>query len=179
MVLLFNPKLGILRGLSAGGISLPSDTLFWLKGAFRFLRSEPNVPHFLPLAILPEFFEILKDSTRLTSDQNHPDPIVTAAVRLLEQADTPTLEEMGQEIGLSPTHFQKRFKLAMGCSPIQYANAWKLDVIAQQLRKGNSHPLIDLATEFGFNDLKHFRELFYRRFGITPSAYRKNPPSAE
>jgi AraC family transcriptional regulator of adaptative response/methylated-DNA-[protein]-cysteine methyltransferase len=127
---------------------------------------------------LPDFFKSLRVADRLSSDENHPDPIVTRALRLLEQADTPSLDEMGKELGLAPTHFQKRFKLAMGCSPSQYANAWKLDAIALQLRKGSAFSLVDLATEYGFNDLKHFRNLFQRRFGMNPSAYRKNPPSS-
>ena len=61
---------------------------------------------------------------------------------------------------------------------LQYANAWKLDAIAAALGKGSNLALVDLAVEFGFNDMKHFRELFSRRFGISPAAYRKNPPTA-
>ena len=102
LVLLFSPKLGVLSGSKAGGISLPSGALFWLRGAFRFLRSEPSVTHFLPLSVLADFFKALTDCEHLSSDENHPDPIVTKAIRLLEQADTPSLEEMGKEIGLDP-----------------------------------------------------------------------------
>lgn len=177
LVLLFNPKLGILKNSEAGGIALPPGALFWLTGAFRYLRNQPNESGFLPLSILPEFFKSLQNSKRLLRDHAHPDPVVTQAIRLLEQPDTPKLDELGREVGLDPTYFQKRFKLAMGCSPIQYANAWKLDSIADQIRKGSSLPLVELATEYGFNDMKHFRDLFQRRFGMTPAAYRKNPPS--
>jgi methylphosphotriester-DNA--protein-cysteine methyltransferase len=158
-------------------VRLPAGALFWLKGAFRFLRAEPNAISFLPLATLPDFLRALNNAERLPSDKAHPDPLVTRALRLLEQVDTPTLEELGREVELTPSHFQKRFKLAMGCSPLQYANAWKLDALAEEIRRGNTFSLLDLAVEYGFNDPKHFRELFRRRFGVTPSAYRKNPPS--
>lgn len=177
LVLLFNPELGILKNRSAGGIALPVGALSWLKGAFRFLRKSPNITALIPLLTLPQFFESLKDSEGLSSDKNHPDPIVAKIIRSLEQPDTPTLEELGREVGLDPTHLQKRFKMAIGCSPLHYANAWKLDAIAGEIRNGTTLPLVDLATEYGFNDSKHFRDLFRRRFNVTPSAYRKNPPS--
>lgn len=179
LVLLFNPKLGVLNNSKAGGLTLPPGSLFWLKGAFRFLRSQPNELGFLPLTVLPEFFKSLENTLALSPDHAHPDPVVTKAIRMLEQVDTPTLEELGNEVGLNPTHFQKRFKLAMGCSPTQYANAWKLDSIAEQIRRGSTLPFVELATEHGFNDMKHFRDLFQRRFGVAPAAYRKNPPSSK
>lgn len=177
LVLLFNPKLGVLKDTGPGGRALPPGALFWLKGAFRFLRSQPNETGFLPLTVLPDFFKSLRGVEPLPLDRAHPDPVVTKAIRMLEQVDTPTLDELGGEAGLSSSHFQRRFKQAMGCSPTQYANAWKLDAIADQIRKGNTLPFVELATEHGFNDMKHFRDLFSRRFGVAPAAYRKNPPS--
>ena len=177
LVLLFNPELEILKDAAAGGVALPPGALFWLRGAFRFLRSQPDVTGFLPLTVLPDFLKALHGGQALPPDHAHPDPAVAKVLRILEQVDTPTLQEIGEFVGLSPTHFQKRFKQAMGCSPNQYANAWKLDLIADQIRSGNTLPLVELATEHGFNDMKHFRDLFQRRFGLTPAAYRKNPPS--
>lgn len=177
LVLLFNSELNVLKKDQYGGVKLPQGALFWLKGAFRFLRSEPSVLNFLPLSVLPDFFRETAQSEKLPKDISHPDPILTTIIRQLEQQDTPSLEILAKETGLHPTHLQKRFKGALGCSPLQYANAWKLDAVATEMKKGNSLPLVDLAAEYGFNDMKHFRDLFQRRFGVTPAAYRKNPPT--
>jgi len=176
LVLLFNPELNVLKPSDVGGILLPAGTLSWLKGVFRFLRNSPNSAGMHALLSFPEFFRSLDKTAKLPADESHPDPVVAQIIKLLEVTDTPSLEEMAIEVGLSPFHLQKRFKLALGFSPLQYANAWKIDLIADELKKGNTLSLVDLATEFGFNDQKHFRDLFQRRFGVAPSAYRKNPP---
>lgn len=179
LVLLFNPSLNVLRSSDAGGVTLPEGCLAWLKGIFRFLRSSPNEMGLHGLLPLSPFFKTLSQEKKLSADDTHPDPVVTKLLKMLETPDPVSLDELAEEAGISPTHLQKRFKLAIGFSPLQYANAWKLDHIAEQLCAENTLPLVELATEYGFNDQKHFRELFQRRFGVTPSAYRKNPPTAK
>jgi AraC-like DNA-binding protein/mannose-6-phosphate isomerase-like protein (cupin superfamily) len=176
LVLLFDPRLCVLKANAAGGIALPDGCLAWLKGIFRFLRNSPNEMGLHGLIQLAPFFEAASRRQKLAADNSHPDPVVARLIRLLETSESVSLDDLASEAGLSPTHIQKRFRKALGSSPLQYANAWKLDQIADQLVTGNTLPLVELATEYGFNDQKHFRELFQRRFGVTPSAYRKNPP---
>lgn len=179
LVLLFDPSLNVLTSSDAGGITLPEGCLSWLRGIFRFLRSSPNEAGLHGLIQLAPFFQSISQNKKLSADESHPDPIVMKIIKMLETPETISLDELAEEAGISPTHLQKRFKLAIGFSPLQYANAWKLDRVAEQIVSGNTLPLIELATEYGFNDQKHFRELFQRRFRTTPSAYRKNPPSSK
>ncbi len=177
LVLLFDQRLDVLAKSKVGGIKLPPGAVSWLKGIFRFARSSPNTSVLHALKSLEDFFrDLAHTGERLDADSSHADPMVTQLVRLLETPDTPTLEDLGTEIGLTPAHLQRRFKAAFGCSPLQYANAWKLEAVATELGKNNTLPLVEIATEYGFNDQKHFRTLFQRRFGVTPSTYRKNPP---
>jgi len=176
LVLLFHSSLNVLSPTDVGGFRLPPGAVAWPRGAFRFLRQSPDHNGFLPLSVLPDFFKEIALGEKLGSDITHPDPVVSQIIKCLEQIETPNLEELSAEVGLSPGHLQKRFKAALGFSPLQYANAWKLDTIAELIKKGNELPLVELATEYGFNDMKHFRELFQRRFGVSPSTYRKNPP---
>ena len=176
LVLLFPKDAGILAGVTPGGAALPPGGLSWLKGAFRFLRSTPSAQGFLPLTVLPEFLRTLTAGPRLGADASHPDPLIGTVLTALEVPETPSLAELATSVGLSPTHLQRRFVAAVGTSPLQYARAWQLDKIAATLRDGSTLPLVDLAVEHGFNDQKHFRQLFRRRFGQSPAAYRKNHP---
>lgn len=177
LVILFDRSLNVLKGRNPGGVALPSGANAWLKGAFRFLRHGASLQSFLPLSILPQFIQLVSSGNFLASDHSHADSLVTSIARYLEQSETPSLAWLAEEVKLSVFHLQRRFMTAMGVTPLQYANAWKLDQIASQLNEGNTLPLVELAVEYGFNDMKHFRTLFRRRYGSTPSAYRKNHPS--
>jgi AraC-like DNA-binding protein len=179
LVLTFPRENGVLRDAEPGGIMLPSGSAAWLAACFRMLRDGATATRLLPLTVLPEFLRACATAERLPSSQTQPDSIVGELLPLLEQPQTPTLQELSRAAALSPAHLQRRFSAVIGHSPLQYANAWKLDRIAERLRAGSTLPLVELTAEFGFNDQKHFRTLFLRRFAQTPSAYRKNPPPRE
>jgi AraC-like DNA-binding protein len=176
LVLTFPAAAGVLAGVEPGGIALPHGSADWLAACFRMLRGQATPARILPLTVLPEFLRGCMEANRLPSDTAQPDATVAVLMRLLEQPETPPLETLARESGLSRAHLQRRFTAAVGHSPLQYANAWKLERIAELLRAGSTLPLVELAAEFGFGDQKHFRTLFRRRFGVSPSAYRTNPP---
>lgn len=176
LVLLFPKNQKVLSDISPGGVSLPPGALSWIKGAFRFLRSSPDDTGFMPLSILPQFLRKIAVAQPLASDASHPDVVIAEIISLLEQPETPSLEELAEHAGLTPSHLQRRFLAAIGSSPLQYARAWQLDRIAEVIRSGSTLPLVDIATDYGFNDQKHFRSLFRRRFGSSPAAYRKKHP---
>jgi AraC-like DNA-binding protein len=179
LILTFPRENGVLRGAEPGGITLPSGSAAWLAACFRMLRDGATATRVLPLTVLPEFLRTCATAERLPPSQTQPDSMVGEVLRLLEQSETPTLQQLSRATALSPAHLQRRFLAVIGHSPLQYANAWKLDRIAERLRAGSTLPLVELTAEFGINDQKHFRTLFLRRFGQTPSAYRKNPPPQE
>lgn len=176
LVLLFPRAANALNPAAPRGVALPPGALSWFRGAFRLLRATPTPLGFLPLSILPEFISSLCAFPELPTDTSHPDPVVQQIIDLLEQPEIPSLEALAAHVSLTPSHLQKRFLTAVGSSPLQYARAWQLDRIAAELRAGSTRPLVDVATEHGFNDQKHFRQLFRRRFGQAPAAYRKNHP---
>ncbi len=180
LVLLFSRELGVLDGVKPGGVSLPDGCLAWLKGAFRFLRHQADETSLLPLTVLPTFVSKLASFPRIAGDARHPDPVVADIIRILGDKESVSLDELSRSVGLTPGHLQRRFKAAVGYSPLEYARALRLESLAAALRAGNSLPLVELAAEHGFNDMKYFRTVFKRRFGCTPAAYRKNaPPAAE
>jgi AraC-like DNA-binding protein/mannose-6-phosphate isomerase-like protein (cupin superfamily) len=176
LVLTFPRTAAVLDGVAPGGVKLPQGSAAWLEACLRMLRTEATQSRILPLTVLPEFLRSCVGQHALASDTAQPDATVAALLRMIEQPDTPTLAALARASGLSRAHLQRRFTAAVGHSPLQYANAWKLERIAEQLRNGSTLPLVELAANFGFGDQKHFRTLFRRRFGVSPSAYRTNPP---
>ncbi len=180
LVLLVSKDHGALRDVEAGGVMLPSGALSWLRAAFRMLRYAATPSNFIPLSVLPEFIRAIGSQPRLPSDGSHPDPLVAQVIRMIREAEvTLSLQELARNVGLTPFHLQRRFKGVTGTSPLKFAQAFRLEAVSNALKEGSTLALADLAAEHGFNDLKHFRRLFKRRFGVSPSDHRKNDPPAQ
>ncbi len=84
-----------------------------------------------------------------------------------------TIAEIADAIGLSQSHFMKYFKNTMGTSFIDYLNEYRLTMASRLLHSSDSS-ILDIASEVGFDNLSYFNRLFKKRFGTTPSKYRKS-----
>lgn len=86
--------------------------------------------------------------------------------------DKITIQDIAAETGLSQSHFMKYFKNTMGTSFIEYLNEYRL-TMAGRLLVSSESSILDIASEVGFENLSYFNRAFKKRFGQTPSAYRK------
>lgn len=82
-----------------------------------------------------------------------------------------SLGALGKKAGLSPFHFQRLFKAAIGETPKSYTLRLRLDRAAFRLilHDGN---VIEQALDCGFRNHESFTRAFRRRFERTPSQYR-------
>lgn len=85
----------------------------------------------------------------------------------------PSLSDMAMLVGLSPSHFAKKFRASTGLSLHRFINRRRLDVALQVLRS-QSQPLASLASDLGFSSQSHFTRLFSDLTGMTPAKYRKH-----
>lgn len=81
---------------------------------------------------------------------------------------------LAAESGYSRAHFLRMFRAATGQSPHRYLLELRL-AEAQALIASRSMPLIDIALACGFSSQAHLTTAFRSRFGVTPSAYRRDP----
>ena len=72
---------------------------------------------------------------------------------------------------LSPYHFSRSFKLAMGIGPWRYVMRRRIDRAKALMRRTNL-PLASIAVEVGFNDQSHLTSIFRRETGTTPGRFR-------
>ncbi len=98
---------------------------------------------------------------------------VRKAVRYIEEyADkNPTLAVLGCSVDLSPHHLQRSFKRALGVTPRQYAESFKVNKYKGLLRKGRD--LSGAGYEAGYGSSSRVYEGASRYFGMTPATYKK------
>jgi AraC-like DNA-binding protein len=84
----------------------------------------------------------------------------------------PSLSDMAQLVGLSPSHFAKKFRQTVGLSLHRFIFHRRLAASLEML-KSDSAPLAHVAYDLGFASQSHFTRLFSERTGMTPAKYRK------
>lgn len=83
-----------------------------------------------------------------------------------------SLAELAQVANMSTRSFSRAFKDATGLTPVQYQQRLRLEFAATLLE--NSDLSIEaIAARCGFDDARHFRRLWQRHFGASPSVTRK------
>jgi AraC family transcriptional regulator of adaptative response/methylated-DNA-[protein]-cysteine methyltransferase len=81
-----------------------------------------------------------------------------------------TLDQLAQETGYSPTHFQRVFKRAIGLSPAAYTRALKLERASEALSEGAS--VTEAVYAAGYSAPSRFYEASEGKLGMAPSAWR-------
>jgi AraC-like DNA-binding protein len=87
-----------------------------------------------------------------------------------------SIDEIARRQGVTPRYVQILFEES-GTTFGEFATARKLDTARAMLRSPRyaTWSIAGIAFEAGFRDLSHFNRHFRRRFGTTPSDYRRSP----
>src|SRR5215471_13182215 len=82
--------------------------------------------------------------------------------------DRLTLTDLARVACLSPYHFSRSFKEAVGVGPQRYVMRRRLER-AKTLVRRSSRPLAVIAQDVGFADQSHLTMIFRREIGMTPA----------
>ena len=85
--------------------------------------------------------------------------------------DRLSLTELAGVACLSPYHFSRSFKRALGVGPQRYVMQRRLERAKTLMRRTNQ-PLAWIAQEAGFSDQSHLTSVFRRETGVTPGRFR-------
>jgi AraC family transcriptional regulator of adaptative response/methylated-DNA-[protein]-cysteine methyltransferase len=103
---------------------------------------------------------------------------VRAACRLIETADEELkLDDLAKAVGLSPHHFHRLFKAALGITPKAYATAHRHNRVRDEL--GRSATVTQAIYGAGFNSNGRFYANSSEMLGMTPSQFRAGGAEAE
>jgi AraC family transcriptional regulator, regulatory protein of adaptative response / methylated-DNA-[protein]-cysteine methyltransferase len=84
--------------------------------------------------------------------------------------DGVTLEDLGREVGMSPTHLQRTFKARIGMSPKEYVRAVRTKRLKSALREGDS-TVTRTTFEAGFGSASAAYAAADAYLGMTPATY--------
>ena len=106
----------------------------------------------------------------LPDDVARDEAAVLAAIDEIKQAGgSPSLDELAELTGYSPSHFQRVFKRATGLSPAAYARALRSERARDALSAGAN--VTEAIYEAGYSGPSRFYDDAKGRLGMTPSAW--------
>ena len=88
------------------------------------------------------------------------------------------IRDLASLIGLNEQYFCRFFKKAIGMSPIEYLNEYRIRQ-AVRLLKDSSLPVTEICLDCGYNNMGNFLRKFRKYTGTTPLQYRKHSQGIE
>ena len=83
-----------------------------------------------------------------------------------------SLQDIANQVNLSPSHLSFLFRNKTGFSPIEYFNHLKMQKACQYLLFTENR-IKEISFELGINDQYYFSRLFKKVMGVSPEDYRK------
>jgi len=162
----------------------------WLERSLRFSVTQAASGDAATSAILAKLSEAFLAETLRRYQQSLPpsqlgwiagarNPEVGKALMLMHhQHRFPwTISDLAHEVGVSRSVLSERFQHFLGVSPIAYLTRWRLQLAARALRS-TSQPIVQLASDIGYDSEASFNRAFKREYGMPPARYRRGHRSA-
>lgn len=100
-------------------------------------------------------------------------PLSKARQLLLHRFDQlHTTESLARSIGLSTSHFRRRFRAIFGCPPMEYLGRVRMEN-ASRLIQGGELSIKEVARKVGYRDANNFSTAFKRFHGNPPQSHRR------
>jgi len=104
--------------------------------------------------------------------ENRRTDLIARACRLLESDDNPpSLDQLGEQLAVSPFHLHRLFKAETGLTPKAYASAFRARRLRERLGDGQSS-VTDAIYDAGYNSNSRFYESADQRLGMRPREFR-------
>lgn len=106
--------------------------------------------------------------------RHHGDAGVLQAQRVMESryAEPLAIDDVAREVGISPRHFKRRFKQALGEPPLGYLQRVRIEAAKQKLERSRT-PVSEITWQIGYADTSSFCRLFKKTTGLSPRDYRE------
>lgn len=140
------------------------------------ISGEPKLEKYIGTDIfiwLKDFLKQFADKRIESKEQLHPSVKYAVGEVAVNYKDTLlSLQEIAKECNISSAYLGKLFKEQIG----EYFNDYLLRIRlkeAEHLLKDSTKRIREIATEVGFYNTSYFNKVFLKKYGISPSEYRK------
>lgn len=142
---------------------------------FRLLGLNPVADELIHVE-LARLFAALVQARRAGGDHHEPE-IPAALARALQRMrlcfhQPLRVAELARIAGMSPSHFIRSFRRALGTSPIDWLRRERISQAKRRLAETND-PMKQVALQTGYNDQFFFSKDFKRMTGMTPTDFRR------
>jgi AraC family transcriptional regulator len=102
-------------------------------------------------------------------------PHLRAVLAYIEEnlAEPITLGQLGHLAGVSPRHFERAFRQAVGSPPHAYVIEKRVEAARSLLQTNPTMAVDTVAVRVGFSSSSHLAAAFRRRTGCSPAAFRR------
>ncbi|MEQ1642798.1 MAG: bifunctional DNA-binding transcriptional regulator/O6-methylguanine-DNA methyltransferase Ada [Pyrinomonadaceae bacterium] len=97
--------------------------------------------------------------------------LVMSALDIISDDTEISLDELGRQLEISPSHLQRTFKQIVGISPKKYAEVKKVERFKDELRGGSD--VVTAMYEAGYGSSSRLYEKAAEKLGMTPAVYKK------
>lgn len=88
-------------------------------------------------------------------------------------AEKISLDQIAENMYLSPFYISRIFKSETGDTPIRYLIDIRLEHAKEILESGNYTSIQEVAAQVGYDDAYHFSKLFKKKYDIPPSKIKR------
>ena len=110
----------------------------------------------------------------LSIGQQHHDALIRDVQKHLAKtlAEPFALEQLAEQFHLTKRTLLRRFKAALGDTPLNYLQRLRVEQ-AKRLLETTNQPIEQIVLQVGYEDVSSFRKLFLNYTELTPSQYRQ------
>ena len=124
-----------------------------------------------------EIFAILttgKLFSQTEASDNHQVETIKKAITYIREhyQEKIYIRDLASLVGLNEQYFCRFFRKALGLSPIEYLNEYRIRQ-AKHLLKDSDLPVTEVCLDCGYNNMGNFLREFRRYTSTTPLQYRK------
>lgn len=127
------------------------------------------------LLLLKEQLQPVEVKTGYAFESVNKKYVVEQLVNYLDEhfAEKISLDQIAENMYLSPFYISKIFKSETGNTPIHYLIKIRMERAHEILENGWEGSIQEVAARVGYEDAYHFSKLFKKHFGVSPSQVKK------